>query len=131
MTSSKTNNPEIAKNVSDGPDKPKLPAYGNEILMEAGDDESIVIPIRNFRGIGLNFPAMPVVTGFSVYISPTNIPLGEPGSLMALHQQIDLMVPSASFRTGFSNSFLAEHWFTQIKANNTEALDYLFQYTLS
>lgn len=130
-----TNLPEIIEQAKKDDAKSILPYVGNQIKILDGETDSPVIPVKGFRGIGLNLPALTNVKAFSIYVSPTNVPLGQPGSLMAKHSLIEDIVPndtaSTTDRLAWSSSYIAEHWFVQIVADVDEQADYEYEYTLS
>lgn len=108
----------------------RLSYVGQEITIPAGQKNSKVIIIKGRRGVGLNFPIMPAVVDFSIFVSPTNIELSEPNSEMALLLD-QTFLASNTARKAFSSSFIAEHWYMQIVANVVEASEYKYKYTLT
>ena len=113
-----------------GPEHSIIPHKKVDVKIIAGEKNSPVFNIKGNRGIGMNFPLMPAVVKFSVYVSAKEIPLGDAGSTMALLKDQDF-VPSATIRTAFSSAFVAEHLFCQIIADAVEAADYVYELTAS
>jgi len=106
----------------------RLAFVGHKVEILDTETDSPVINIQGRRGIGLNFPPMSVVTGFSIYVSPNDIAKGQPNSLMALLDG-QTFVPDDTVRTAFSSSFVAEHFFAQIIADADETSDYEYYET--
>lgn len=107
-----------------GQGKAILPFRKTTMVIPIGEVNSPVYNVTGLRGIGLNFPLLPAVTGFDIYVSNTAIKLGDANSKMAKLGAITTMVPDAVDRTAFSTSFIAEHLYMQIVADSVEIAEY-------
>lgn len=100
-----------------------IPYKHQVITMQANASATPVWSIKDVRGVGLYFPVMAADTLFTLYVSPTNIPFGVANSQMTELNGITYQALLA-IRTAFSEVFIGQHGFMQLRASVTQAAAY-------